>query len=209
MDYDCIIEVLIIGDSAVGKTNLLTRYTEDRFDEASRPTIGSDFFKQLKAINDHSVLVKFWDTAGQEKYRSLSVKFYENAHGVLIAYDTTRRETFEKVDFWLQEVRNNCRRPVKLMLVGNKTDLISEKKVSTEEAKLYAMHNDMVFWETSAKTNQNGCVNQAFDALINETSRVLLTKERENEIKERNSVRGSIIRINTADIRQDKKCCLS
>lgn len=208
MDYDCIIEVLIIGDSAVGKTNLLTRYTEDRFDEASRPTIGSDFFKQLKTVGDNSVLVKFWDTAGQEKYRSLSVKFYENAHAVLIVYDTTRRESYEKVEFWLKEVRDNCRRPVKLMLIGNKADLMNERRVSAEEAKLFAMKNDMAFWETSAKTNQNHCVNNAFNDIIDETANIVIKNERDDEAKERNSVRGSIIRINLEPV-EEKKCCLS
>ncbi len=208
MEYDFIIEVLIIGDSAVGKTNLLTRYTENKFDEASRPTIGSDYYKLFKNQGDHSLLLKFWDTAGQEKYRSLSVKFYENAHAVLIVYDTSRRETFDKIDFWLQEVRSNCRRPVKIMLIGNKTDLIDNRKVSTDEAKLFAMQNDIMFMETSAKTNLNNSVNNAFDAVIEDTAKVLIAEESEKEIIELTSVRGSIIPLNVAPPKE-KKCCLS
>ncbi len=207
MDYDLIIEVLIIGDSAVGKTNLLTRYTEDKFDESSRPTIGSDYYKLHKNQGDHALLIKFWDTAGQEKYRSLSVKFYENAHAVLIVYDTCRRETFDKIDFWLQEVRNNCRRPVKIMLIGNKTDLVDSRKVSTEEAKLFAMQNEIMFMETSAKTNQENSVNKAFDAIIEDTAKILIQEELEKEREHISSVRGSIIQLNTETPKNKRPCC--
>ena len=158
-------------------------------------------------LEDRTVRLQLWDTAGQERFRSLIPSYIRDSSVAVVVYDITNKKTFENTRKWVDDVRGERGNDVIIVLVGNKTDLIGEKKVSTEEAKLFAMRNDMLFWETSAKTNQNACVNEAFDALINQASRVILTSERENEIRERNSVRGSIIHINT-DPRPEKKCCL-
>ena len=112
--------------------------------------------------------VQFWDTAGQEKYRSMARNYYKMADGVFLVYDTTRRETFDKLGTWLSELQDRCKKGIKIMLIGNKNDLKDQMVVSSEEGKNFAEENGLFFWETSALTNNSRCVNKAFDELIKE-----------------------------------------
>ena len=211
MDIELIMEILIIGESAVGKSNLLLRYIEDRFDEGILPTIGCDYLKTQRIIRDKKFLVKFWDTAGQEKFRSLSRSYYEKAHAVILVYDVTNKNTLTKLSFWLSEIKNNCKRDVMILLIGNKNDLLEDRQVNEKEGLNWARENGMLFMETSAKTNDNNRVNIAFNDLLDEIARVIIQKEKENFNRETLLIRSQIQQLNKPlslpEKTNSKKCC--
>ena len=179
-DYDYLFKLLLIGDSGVGKSCLLLRFADDTYTESYISTIGVDFKIRTIELEGKTVKLQIWDTAGQEKYKSIARSYYKLANGVLLVYDVTRRETFDKVKSWLEELRANSSKGVKVVLIGNKTDLIDQRMVSLEEGKKLAIDNNMFFWETSALTNNDFCVNKAFDDLLKECMEEV-RQERENE----------------------------
>jgi small GTP-binding protein len=208
-DFDVTIEIMVIGQSGVGKTNLIQRFVNDKFNESGIPTISTDVSRVQETINGVRARVKFWDTAGQERFQSLTTSFYYNADAVVIVYDTSNRESFDRIGYWLTQVKTNCRKPVQLMLVGNKSDLVESREVALEEAKGFAKQNDMIFFETSAKTNEGKCVNSAFKSLIAETSRVLyILATNERKIQE-NVVRESITKLEEKPLPRTRQgdCC--
>lgn len=207
-EVTAMVNIIIIGDASVGKSNLLLRYIENSFNEGLKPTIGADFYSKTKEIDGLTVNAKFWDTAGQEKYRAIGGRFYKEAHGILLVYDVSRKETFENLSRWATEVEDRSKRTVKVMLVGNKNDLISTKQVSTEEGKQFSQEKKYFFFETSAKTGEN--VHQAFDVLIKEACQDVIKQEKESEQKEFKGIRDSLINIKTLpEDNKDKrkKCC--
>ncbi|MES1914267.1 MAG: hypothetical protein MHM6MM_006360, partial [Cercozoa sp. M6MM] len=152
-DFDHLLKLLMIGDSGVGKTCLLTAFTCDQFDAESRSTIGVDLKVKRVSIQGKQLKLTIWDTAGQERFRTLTNAYYRGAHGVVLAFDVTRRETFDNVRDWMREVASCATRPgVVTMLCANKCDLEDQRVVSTEEALEFARDNAMLFVETSAKT---------------------------------------------------------
>ena len=211
MDKDeitAMVNIIIIGDASVGKSNLLLRYIENSFNDSLKPTIGADFYSKTKEIDGLTVNAKFWDTAGQEKYRAIGGRFYKEAHGILLVYDVARKDTFENLSKWAVEVEDKSRKSVKVMLVGNKNDLIASKEVSTEEGKQFSVDKGYFFFETSAKTGEN--VHQAFDVLIKEACADVIRQEKESEQKEFKGIRDSLINIKTIpedDKNKKKKCC--
>lgn len=210
MDKDeitAMVNIIIIGDASVGKSNLLLRYVENSFNECLKPTIGADFFSKAKEIDGLKVNAKFWDTAGQEKYRAIGGRFYKEAHGILLVYDVSRKDTFDNLSRWANEVEEKSKKSVKVMLVGNKNDLITAKEVSTEEGKQFSQNKKYFFFETSAKTGDN--VEEAFDILIKEACADVIQQEKESEQKEFKGIRDSLINIKTLpeDNKDKKKCC--
>ena len=165
-DYDYLIKIVIVGDSGVGKTNLLSRFSINKFEENTRNTIGVDFTAVDLKISEKSVKAQFWDTAGQEKYRSIASAYYKNAQGVIMVYDMTRRETFEHIENWWEELREQGDPNINMILVGNKADLLEERVVTTEQASVLAKAKDIFFMEVSAKTNFDDCVKKAFTTLL-------------------------------------------
>ena len=161
-----IYKIVTIGDTNTGKTNIITRYIEDKFHDNSRPTIGVEFFQKSISLNvkntQEQVKLQIWDTAGQERFRSMASNYYRHAYGVLIVYDITEKRTFENIDNWLKEIRNNCGKDVEITLIGNKKDLTSEREVFTEDAKKYANKHKLVFYETSALYNKDKTIQNIF-----------------------------------------------
>ena len=174
--YDFIAKIVILGESAVGKTNLLTRYAQNQFDSDAKATIGMDFIAKEMYVEGQSIKAQFWDTAGQEKYRSIARSYYKLADGIVLVYDVTRKETFKKLKGWLEDLHDNMDKKFQAILIGNKTDLISEREVSVEEGREFAASHGMFFWEASAKTNEGDCVNKAFDALLEECVREMVDR---------------------------------
>ena len=170
-DIDLLIKVVIVGDSSVGKTNLLSRFAHNSFNENSRNTIGVDFQAVDLNINGQNIKAQFWDTAGQEKYRSIAAAYYKNAQGIIITYDVTREQTFKNVQFWYDELREQGEPDVEIILIGHKKDLESQRKVTEEQGAQLAKEKNMFFMETSAKTNENSCVENAFTVLLEEIVR--------------------------------------
>lgn len=156
------VKVLLIGDSGVGKSSLMLRFTADAFDEAISATIGIDFkVKQVQLEDGRSLTLQLWDTAGQERFRTLTSSFYRGAHAVVLVYDTTQRSTFDNLKHWVEEANTYCRASggqVSYLLIGNKVDLLGESNpkecVSREEAEAFARSNRMLFALCSAKTKE-------------------------------------------------------
>ena len=165
-EYDYLVKVVMVGDSGVGKTNLLSRFSVNRFEENTRNTIGVDFTAVDLQILEKSVKAQFWDTAGQEKYRSIASAYYKNAQGVIMVYDITRRDTFEHIENWWEELKEQGDPNIKMIMVGNKADLLQERVVTTEEASELARQKEIFFMEVSAKTNFDDCVKTAFTTLL-------------------------------------------
>lgn len=172
-------KVVIIGDSAVGKSNLLSRYARDEFNMHSKATIGVEFQTQTIEIDGKEVKAQIWDTAGQERFRAVTSAYYRGALGALVVYDITRRTTFDSIPRWLEELQTHSDTTVARMLVGNKCDLGNIRGVSVEEGKALAEANGLFFMETSALDSTN--VKQAFDMVIreiyNNVSRKVLNSE--------------------------------
>ncbi|KAL9669669.1 hypothetical protein QQ045_007216 [Rhodiola kirilowii] len=159
-------KVVVIGDSAVGKSNLLSRYARNEFSPHSKATIGVEFQTQSMEIDGKEVKAQIWDTAGQERFRAVTSAYYRGAVGALVVYDITRRTTFDSVSRWLDELKSHSDSTVAKILVGNKCDLEHMRNISSEEGKSLAESEGLFFIETSALDSTN--VQEAFELVIRE-----------------------------------------
>ena len=155
IDFNYLLKYIIIGDSAVGKSNILTQYVYEKFSEEFQSTLGVEFAAKNAVIDNKIYRIQIWDTAGAESFRSITRAYYKNSVCAFIVYDITKRETFENVQVWLDDIKNQCPQTVLLVLVGNKLDLENERQISYEEGESFAQKNNMYFFETSAKTGVN------------------------------------------------------
>merc|ERR1719440_2546576 len=149
-DYDYLFKVVLIGDSGVGKSNLLSRFTRNEFCLESKSTIGVEFATRSLPIDGKTIKAQIWDTAGQERYRAITSAYYRGAVGALLVYDITKTVTFENVERWLKELRDHADSNIVIMLVGNKSDLKNIRGVETDEAMSFAEQHNLAFIETSA-----------------------------------------------------------
>jgi Ras-related protein Rab-11A len=149
-DYDYLFKLVLLGDSGVGKSNLLSRFVRNEFDLNAKATIGVEFATKTVETEGRVVKAQIWDTAGQERFRAMTSAYYRGALGALLVYDVTRRETFEGASRWLAELREHADSRVVVMLVGNKSDLRGLRRVDKDEAAALAARNDVAFIETSA-----------------------------------------------------------
>ncbi|KAI8643193.1 GTP-binding protein [Parasitella parasitica] len=180
--YDYLFKIVIVGDSGVGKSNLLLRYTSDEFLEDSRSTIGVEFATKSIKIDKCFIKAQIWDTSGQERYKAITSAFYRGAVGALLVYDITRKSSFVHVNHWLKELQDHTKENIPLVLIGNKMDLANNKRaVSTEDAQQYAKEANMLFFETSALDATN--VNYAFQTMFDHTYKELAR----NKLLEKNS----------------------
>ena len=162
-------KVILIGDSSVGKTNLLNRFVKNEFNSQSKPTVGVDFFSKTVTIDKKSVKAQIWDTAGQERFKAFSSAYYNGSHGAIIAYDVTNKESFENVKNWITELKTHLELSnLVVMLIGNKTDLENQRQVTEEQGRSLAEQLDFFFMETSAMKNSTNEVSKAFMVIIEE-----------------------------------------
>lgn len=162
--FDIIWKVVLVGDSGVGKTNLLSRFTRNEFNAESKSTIGVEFATRNVQIKGKTIRAQIWDTAGQERYRAITSVYYRGAVGALVVYDITKPLSFENLDKWLQELREHADPYVCIMIVGNKIDLRSLRAVTQEEGRNLAEKHNYSFIETSALDSTN--VGEAFNNLL-------------------------------------------
>jgi small GTP-binding protein len=162
-----LLKILVIGESAVGKSCLLLRYTDDKFQETFMTTIGVDFKTKYIEIEGTRVKLQIWETAGQEKFRSITKAYYRGAHGILVVFDISRRETFNQTKVWVDSIKDSSAdsSPIDVILVGNKCDL--ERAVTREEAEALAREFQISYFETCAKKAVN--VDRAFESLATMT----------------------------------------
>lgn len=163
-EYDYLFKVVLIGDSGVGKSNLLSRFTKNEFNLESKTTIGVEFATKTIECGDKIIKAQIWDTAGQERYRAITSAYYRGAVAALLVYDITKLHTFQNVEKWLQELKDYADDNIVVMLVGNKTDLKHLRAVKEDEAKSFAEENELAFIETSALDSTN--VVDAFEQII-------------------------------------------
>jgi small GTP-binding protein len=163
---DYTLKILTIGESAVGKTCILLRFTDNKFLKTHLTTIGIDYKSKVIKVQNYSVKLKIWDTAGQERFRNITQQYYKGADGILLVYDVTERTSFEKVREWMKQIQQNTNKEkIGIILVGNKCDM-DERQVSTEEGQSLSKEFGILFYETSAYKDIN--INESFESLVNE-----------------------------------------
>jgi len=176
-NYDYLFKIVLIGDSGVGKSNLLSRFTRNEFNPDSKSTIGVEFATRSLNVDGKIVKAQIWDTAGQERYRAITSAYYRGAVGALLVYDISKQPTYTNVARWLKELRDHADSSIVIMLVGNKSDLKHLRAVLTEEAKQFAMENGLSFIETSALDATN--VEGAFQQILTDIYRIVSSKSLE------------------------------
>ena len=197
------LKVVVVGDSGVGKTNLIKRFITNTFSENSKATVGVEFISKSYKINNQVFKIEMWDTAGQERYKSITAAYYKGAKGALIVYDTTQRTSYENIDKWMVEIKDKASKDMKLMIVGNKTDLKDSRQVDTNEALQKAKDLEASLMETSAKDGSN--VKEAFYDLLKEMYREIKKKI---EIVENEAKGGKDgIQLETNEKPEKKGCC--
>ncbi|XP_056400991.1 ras-related protein Rab-25 isoform X2 [Hyla sarda] len=207
-EYNFVFKVVLIGESGVGKTNLLSRFTRNEFNHDSRTTIGVEFSTRTLTLDGHLVKAQIWDTAGLERYRAITSAYYRGAVGALLVYDITKHQSYESVDRWLKELYDHADASIIVMLVGNKSDLKDEaQEVSTEEAKMYADDNGLLFIETSALDSTN--VELAFETILRDIYKKVLRSKggapKENTVVLSND--ASATQSQAPDPEAKKACC--
>lgn len=153
--YDFLVKFLMIGDTSVGKTNLVSRFICDDFSEHQNPTLGVDFMTKVIEVHGKKIRAQIWDTAGQEKYKSITKSYYVNSKIALVVFDLTEEKTFKSVDRWIKDLREVTGKKVEIALIGNKLDLHEYRQVSYEAGKEKAKQLNTEYFETSAKTGEN------------------------------------------------------
>jgi len=159
----CQFKLVLLGESAVGKSSLVLRFVKGQFHEYQESTIGAAFLTQTVCLDDTTVKFEIWDTAGQERYHSLAPMYYRGAQAAIIVYDITNPDTFERAKTWVKELQRQASANIVIALAGNKADLANKRALEYEEANAYAEENSLLFLETSAKTAMN--VNDIFLAI--------------------------------------------
>lgn len=198
--YDYLFKLLFIGDSGVGKSCILQRFTDCVYVDSYISTIGVDFKIRTININEKVIKLQIFDTAGQERFRSITSSYYKGAHGIFTVYDITEPQSFEHIRMWNEEIQKYAMPNVHIFVVGSKLDLELLRRVETEEARLYADAHSFGFMECSAKTNAN------IDYLFEEMAKQLM-KSRIQNLQDRNNPRGSLPLDNGTNLLGKKNCC--
>ncbi|KAL8140428.1 hypothetical protein V2J09_006449 [Rumex salicifolius] len=208
-DYDYLFKVVLIGDSGVGKSNLLTRFTRNEFSLESKSTIGVEFATRSIRVDEKVIKAQIWDTAGQERYRAITSAYYRGAVGALLVYDVTRNVTFENVERWLKELRDHTDSSIVVMLVANKADLRHLRAVPTDAGKEFAEREKTCFMETSALESMN--VEDAFTEVLRQIHKVVKKRALEAATDPTALPKGQAINLGAHDVSAMKKpgCCTS
>ena len=155
--FDYFLKIVIVGDSGVGKSNFLLRFISGRYNSVYQPTIGSDFHSKIITLpkTKQNIKLQFWDTAGQEKYRAINKIYFQKVQGIILAYDITCRESYERLGDWVKLINDNIDY-APILLIGNKVDDATNNRiVRLEEGKKFADEHDFLFFETSALSGKN------------------------------------------------------
>ncbi|KAL5203082.1 hypothetical protein ABZP36_014034 [Zizania latifolia] len=173
-EYDYLFKVVLIGDSGVGKSNLLSRFTRNEFCLESKSTIGVEFATRTLHVEGKIIKAQIWDTAGQERYRAITSAYYRGALGAVLVYDVSKPTTFENISRWLKELRDHADANIRIMLVGNKTDLKHLRAVATDSAQSFAEAEGLSYIETSALEATN--VEESFQLILGDIYRSVSKK---------------------------------
>ena len=208
-EYDIIFKVVLIGDSGVGKTNILSRYVRDEFSIETKSTVGVEFGSKIVKSNSINIKVQIWDTAGQERYKSITNAYYKGAKGAFVVYDISKKETFDNINKWIEELKNNGDSDVCILLIGNKCDLEDERQVTQDDALKKAEQFDIAFLETSALQAVN--IEKAFNNMIEQISKKINIgndDEKNNKIQENGITLNANEHLDKGNnAKKKKKCC--
>lgn len=161
--YDYLFKLLLIGDSGVGKTSILFKFSEDTFSPAFISTIGIDFKIRTIEVDGKKIKLQVWDTAGQERFRTITTAYYRGAMGIMLVYDVSNLKSFENISNWIRNIEMHATQDVELMILGNKCDIADKRQVSKEKGEQLALQHNIKFMETSAKATVN--IEEAFTTL--------------------------------------------
>ena len=178
-EYSLIFKMILIGDSGVGKTNILNRYINNKFLETTKSTVGVELGTKIEEYNNKKIKIQIWDTAGQERYKSITKTYYKGAKGVFIVYDISKKDSFKNIDKWIKDIKEYGEEDAIILIIGNKCDLEDKREVTIEEVKKKAELYKMIYCETSALNCKN--INYAFKTLIK-----LIIEKMENKKNEEN-----------------------
>ena len=200
-----ILKLLTIGDQFVGKSSIINRYIDDKFNENIKPTLAIDYKTKMIQKGENLIKISIYDTAGEEKYRHLIKNYYNGSNGILLVFDITDKNSFDNLNFWLEELEKNCNlNNLYIFLVGNKTDLKKERKVSYDEAKNFADMKKIPYIEISAKTGDN--IDKLFNDFIKGTIINTIEQKKKDNSFLKESFKISFLDKDEKTIR-DKKCC--
>ncbi|XP_076914107.1 ras-related protein Rab2BV-like [Bidens hawaiensis] len=173
-EYDYLFKIVLIGDSGVGKSNILSRFTRNEFCLESKSTIGVEFATRTLQVDGKTIKAQIWDTAGQERYRAITSAYYRGAVGALLVYDITKSQTFDNVQRWLRELRDHADSNIVIMMAGNKSDLSHLRALAEEDGQSLAEKEGLSFLETSALEAYN--VEKAFQTVLTQIYHVISKK---------------------------------
>ncbi len=194
IDTDLVYKILLLGDSEVGKSCFLMRYADNVFVDNYITTVGLDYkLKYIQLESGEMIKVQLWDTAGQDRYRTIAKNYYKGSHGILLLYDVTKVNSFENISEWIKDIRDEVYEKTIIFLIGNKIDKSNERKVTKEQGEKLANEYNLPFFEASAKSGEN--VDEVFKALYKKIGEVYIDmqKERGEKLEGKNA--------------KKKKCC--
>ena len=203
--YDVIYKILLVGDSGVGTTNIMLRYLNKEFNINTKATVGVEFGSKNIIIDKKVIKGQIWDTAGQERYRAITSSYYKGAHGAFVVYDITLKESFEAVDRWINDLRNNTDERLEIILIGNKSDLEEKRQVTKEEGEEKAKEKEVAFMETSALNCNN--IEKAFNEILNKVYLAYKPQEKKSEGGFIESYSKEVIELNGGVNRVEKESC--
>ena len=198
-DCDYLFRYIIVGDVNVGKSCIMLRFSSNEFREEHELTIGVEFAIKFFEKDNKNIKIQIWDTAGEEAFQSITKTYYRNAIGALLVYDITKKSSFEHIKNWLDSVKENSTKNIKIILIGNKSDLEDKREVTFQEGEEFAKNNGLFFFETSAKNFKN--INEAFNKLTEEIYENIEIFEEEE--KSKNSLNLQDVK---SIINEEKKC---
>ena len=207
-EYEMMIKVILIGDSGVGKTNIMSKFLKNQFLEDSKATVGVEFGSKLFIQQGHKIKAQIWDTAGQEKYKSITSAYYKGSKGALVIYDITQKETFANIEKWVNDLKCKGDPKITIIIIGNKSDLEEKRQISKEQGEEKAKSFGCAFLETSAFSGDN--IEKAFEMMVKEiydkfTSDIGGDDEEELDSNEK----GEDLKLEKVnpDNNEKKKCC--
>ena len=190
------LNILLVGDANVGKTSILLKYTENFFPNQYQATIGVEYKMKIIKLNNMNIKLQIWDTAGQERYKSIAKNFFHSANGVFLVFDITNKQSFENLNKWIEDVKENSPKDCKYIIIGNKSDLSDQRTISTFEIDNFVKEKKSSYFEVSAKNDEG-----LNDAFINLSKEIIKDKNQE-EIYQFYGHKNSIIIEGN-----NKKCC--
>ena len=203
-NYEMMFKVVLVGDSFVGKTNIMSKYLKDEFHEDSKATVGVEFGSKQFTIEGHSIKAQIWDTAGQERYKAITSAYYKGAKGAFVVYDITRKTSFESIDRWVNDLTAAADKKITIVVIGNKSDLEDQRQITKEQGEEKSAKLEVAFLETSALSGEN--LDKAFELMMNE-----IYKKCHEEMLAENDLEiidgGKDINLKKNENTEKKKCC--